>query len=286
MHGPLVTVICLCYNQQRFVEEAIESVLAQTYQNIELIIVDDASSDNSAATIKNIISKKSEIQFLPLSKNLGNCKAFNCALAISRGEYIIDLAADDILLPDRISKGVKALVNAGNSYGVNFTDAEWISEQGQNLYKHSERFPHTTIPRGNIYRDLIANFFICSPTMMYRRSVMDQLKGYDENLAYEDFDFWIRSSREFLYCYTPEVLVKKRIVSRSMSAKQFKPLNSQMKSTFMVCEKIMKLNRTQAEQSALNSRLLYEMRMSLRLLNLPLALKYLQLYFKNKSLKY
>jgi glycosyltransferase involved in cell wall biosynthesis len=286
MSLPQVTVICLCYNQAKFVKQAVLSVLAQSYSNVELVVVDDASNDNSRQVIGELVSLHPQISFISLSKNSGNCKAFNLALRKSQGEYIIDLAADDILLPDRVARGVDALQQSGDRFGVNFTDAGWISEDGRHLYRHSDRFPHSTVPQGDIYEDLIERFFICSPTMMFRRRVIDSLGGYDESLAYEDFDFWVRSSRQFLYCYTPEVLVKKRIVKGSMSQRQFRILSPQLKSTFKVCEKIMALNQSQGEQDALARRIFYELKFCMRLLNLPLAFAYAALYLKNRRLRY
>jgi len=286
MSLPRVTVICLCYNQERFVAEAILSVLYQTHPDIQLLVVDDASTDNSAAVIQALVRLHPQINFLQRPENGGNCKSFNQALLRAEGEYIIDLAADDVLLPDRVSKGVAALTRAGDAYGVNFTDADWMAEDGTFLYRHSARFPHETIPQGDIYQDLIGRFFICSPSMMIKRSVLDALGGYDETLAYEDFDFWIRSSRIFEYCYTPEVLVKKRIVKNSMSHKQFTLRSPQLKSTFRVCQKILDLNESKAEQKALGGRILYEIKICLRLLHFSLALDYVKLYFKNVSLRY
>jgi glycosyltransferase involved in cell wall biosynthesis len=278
---PTVTVICLCYNQARFVEEAINSVLAQTYPHVQLVVVDDASTDDSVSVIGRLAALHQGIEFLPLSHNVGNCKAFNHALAHARGEYIIDLAADDILLPGRVASGVEVLREAGGSCDVQFTDAEWIAADGKHLYWHSDRFPHHTIPQGDIYKDLISRFFICSPTMMFKRDVIQSLGGYDEALSYEDFDFWIRSSRNFRYCYTPEVLVRKRIVRNSMSHKQFTLFSEQQRSTYRVCEKIMSLNRSADEKSALAGRILYEMRVCLRLLDFLLLVKYMILYIKN-----
>jgi glycosyltransferase involved in cell wall biosynthesis len=279
--GPLVSVICLCYNQAEFVQEALTSVLIQSYPNIELIVVDDGSTDNSEKVIQQFVIQNPSIQFLPLKQNLGNCKAFNKGLALSKGAFIIDLAADDVLLPDRTTKGLKALEALGPEYGVNFSDAEWIAENGKHLYLHSKRFPHHHIPQGDIYRNLISKFFICPPTMMFRRSVIEYLGGYDENLAYEDFDFWIRSSRKFLYCYTPEVLVKKRVAENSLSSKQSKNLNPQLRSTYLVCKKIFALNRSNEEQRALSRRILYEFKVCVQLLDFTTAFKYVRLWLRN-----
>jgi glycosyltransferase involved in cell wall biosynthesis len=286
MPSPTVTVICLCHNQGRFVKEAIESVRTQTYPNIQLLVVDDASTDNSVAIIKACLDTIPSARFFPLSQNMGNCKAFNHALKYADGDFFIDLAADDVLLPDRISEGVKALMAAGKDYGVNFTDAYRVAEDGKVLSRHSDTFPPQTIPEGDIYRELIARYFICSPTMMFRADVIRALAGYDDSLAYEDFDFWIRSSRNFSYCYTPQVLVKKRIVKDSMSARQFSLFDRQLESTFRVCEKILTLNRSADEQKALRQRILYEMRVCVRLLRVRLLIKYTWLLMRNSAMRY
>ena len=261
-------------------------MLQQTYSNIQLLVVDDASNDNSVQMINDCIRTHPEIKFFALPRNVGNCKAFNSALAHAKGEFIIDLAADDALLPERIAAGVRALDDAGSEYGVNFTDALWINERGDRLQRHSDRFPHSQVPQGDIYREVITKFFICSPTMMFRADVIRSLGGYDESLRYEDFDFIVRSARDWKYCYTPEVLVKKRVLPGSMSKKQFSFFSSQQASTLRICQKILALNRTHEEQSALSKRILYEMRVCLRLLHLPLVWRYALLFLKNFRMRY
>jgi glycosyltransferase involved in cell wall biosynthesis len=286
MTPPWVSIICLCYNHEKFVQEAIESVLHQTYPNIELIVVDDGSTDNSADVISKLVSNYPSVSFLRLEKNIGYCKTFNRALAQTRGDFIIDLAADDILLPERVAEGVNVFQQLGDEYGLNFTDAEIVNEEGKHLRFHSDRFPHDSIPQGDCYASLINRYFICSPTMMFSRKLIDALHGYDESLAYEDFDLWIRGSRLFKFHYTPKVLVKKRSVPNSMSKNQFTRKDKQRQSTFAVCQKILELNKTQAEQRALSERITYEIKQSLKLLDFRLALKYLALRNRNQSLSY
>jgi glycosyltransferase involved in cell wall biosynthesis len=276
---PIVSVICLCYNQERFVRDAIYSVLSQTYTAIELIVLDDASTDNSREIIESIVNveERSSIQFIALKENIGNCKAFNMGLKVAKGEFIIDLAADDILLPTRIQEGVDLLIKLGDSYGVTFSDAEYISEEGKHLNFHSENFPHQTIPQGDIYRDVIQRYFICAPTMMFKRAVIETLGGYDEELFYEDFDFWVRSSRSFKYGYSDQVLVKKRIVRQSKSQTQYKFGSTQMRSTFIICKKILNMNKDREEMRALNVRVNYELRQSILTGNFKLGMDYLVL---------
>ena len=84
------------------------SVFQQTYSNIQVIIVDDCSTDGSVSIIKKIISRYShQIQFVALKQNVGNCKAFNQGLALATGEFVIDFSTDDLMLPDRIEKQVE-----------------------------------------------------------------------------------------------------------------------------------------------------------------------------------
>jgi glycosyltransferase involved in cell wall biosynthesis len=283
MELPLVSVICLCYNHARFVKEAIESVRLQTHPRVQLVVVDDASTDNSVQVIRESIQGRPEITFLSLPQNLGNCRAFNKGFATSSGSFIIDLAADDVLMPNRIEAGLNAFASLGLDYGVHFSDAELIDEAGNRIGYHSDRFPHASIPQGGIYKDLISRYFINSPTMMMRRSVLEKLGGYDESLAYEDFDFWIRSSREWKYAYTPEPLVRKRMLKNSMSTSQYRKKSIQLASTFRVCEKILQLNRTPDETRALSKRIRYEMKRAALLREWGLALGYFKLLLRNHS---
>jgi len=271
MTSPLVTVICVCYNHSRFVTEALDSIVNQTYANIELIVIDDGSTDGSGKVIKKWMATHSEVTLIMNGKNLGYCKTFNKAFQISKGEFYIDLSADDVLMPGRIEQGVSLLEKSGADFGVTFSDAQYMDEQGKPIRIHSEKYPHATIPSGDIYSEVIQRYFICSPTMLFRRSVLDLLQGYDELLAFEDFDFWVRASRNFKFIYFPQVLVKKRVVSNSMSAKQFERSDPQRWSTLEVCKKIKLLNRNDEEVIALRKRIWYELRVSLKSFDFNLA---------------
>jgi glycosyltransferase involved in cell wall biosynthesis len=283
---PKVYIICTCFNHEHYVVESLQSVLSQSYKNYELIVIDDGSSDRSAAVIENFQRQHPQFTFIRLERNEGICKAFNTGFNVSNGDFIIDLAADDVLLPDRVERGVELFKTLDNNYGVIFADAEWIDAHGNRLFLHSQKYPHDTIPQGDIYKDLIERYFICSPTIMFRKSVIDTLGGYDETLTYEDFDFWIRSSRIYKYRYQPNVLVKKRKLKNSLSHNQFKILNKHGYSTYKVCSKILELNRTDVERDALRRRIQYEIRQSIKTLDASLAYKYFLLWLKNNSRRF
>jgi glycosyltransferase involved in cell wall biosynthesis len=261
---PLVSVICLCYNHENYIREAVESVLAQTYSNIEIIIVDDLSTDASRGVIMRIVGDHPSIKYLPLDKNHGNCAAFNRGLALAHGEYIVDLATDDVMLPERIEKQVAALQKLDHSWGVVFTDVLYIDHDSQPLFQHYpyllEKQLIKQVPQGDIYRELISTYFISAPSMLVRRKVFEQLNGYDETLAYEDFDFWIRSSRIFKYAFLNEPLTRVRKTSRSLSRKAYVPGDQQLHSTYKVCRKAQALNKSSDENDALRKRVRYEFR--------------------------
>lgn len=252
-------------------QEALESVLSQTYPAIELIIVDDGSTDGSKEIIGDFVETH-DVPFVDIDEPVGNCTAFNRGWRQSSGDYLIDLAADDILLPDRVGIGIERLEETG--YGVHFSDAELIDKDGEFLSNHNDRF-NDLIPEGDLYKDLVSRYLICPPTMMIRNEVMKRLDGYDEKLAFEDFDFWVRSAREFKYCYTNKVLVKKRMLVNSHSSSQKRFRNEHQKSILKVCWKILEMNKTKEEGNALKRRCWHEIRQCIKKGNLGLVPGYL-----------
>ncbi len=279
---PLVSVVCLCYNHAAFVAEAIDSVLQQTYTHIQLIVVDDGSNDGSQEVIKELQSAEG-FQFIALQENKGNTRAFNIGLEQCRGKYVIDLAADDVLCRDRLEKQVAFFEKQPGNVGVLYSDAWYIDIEGKKKYRHSERCgqpPYT----GDVYARLVQYYFVSPPTMMMRKTVLDQLGGYDENLAYEDFDFWVRSSRSWHYAYQPEALTWIRITPGSLSSKAYQPDDKQLHSTFLVCEKIKTLNKLPSEDQALLRRLSYEIRHAVWSANFAEATLFIGLYRKLQPL--
>lgn len=257
-NNPLVSVICLCYNQAAFLKESLESVWNQTYENIQLIVVDDCSTDQSIQEIEKLLVDK-DVLFIKLETNIGNTSAFNRGLKFVKGDYVIDLAADDVLDKDRIKKQVAFFNTCSDKVGVIYSDAMYISESRQMQSRHfsnKKLRPH----QGDIYKELIGKYFIPTPTMMIRKSVFDELNGYDPHLAYEDFDFWIRSSRNWEYAFQDEILTYIRKVKGSFSTKAYTLNNNQVHSTYLVCKKIYELNSSESEQTALRKRLSYEIR--------------------------
>ena len=264
-NNPLVTIICLCYNHEAYVVESLNSVINQSYSPIELIIVDDYSTDSSKTIIGTWLEKNPEIQFIANENNLGNTKSFNKALKLAKGEYIIDLAADDILLPNCVSFQIDAFQNSKyKNLGVVYGNVELISENG---VFDSYYFPvnnHKKIIEnritGDIYQSILSGGnSICSVSAMIKKTVFDHLEGYDETLTYEDLDFWIRASRLYEFDFIDEPLVQKRIVTNSLGSDFFKKKDAKGKkinySTYLILKKVIKLNQSKQEDLALQKRI-------------------------------
>jgi len=183
MNHPLVSVICLCFNQEKFIEASVQSILNQTYDAFEIIIVDDASNDQSPDIIRKLVEQNSQIQSIFLPENLGNCKAFNKGLKLAKGEYIIDLAGDDILYEERLEHQIMQFYELEEDYGVVFSDAQYLDQQGKSLRRHfsgpGPRVKIEPVPSGDIYWDIIGTYFIPTPTMMMKKEVLERLGGYE-----------------------------------------------------------------------------------------------------------
>lgn len=280
--SPKVTIICLCYNHSKFIAEAVESVFNQTYSNLELIIVDDASQDNSKEVITNLCVKYSQIRFIQNEQNLGMCKSFNKGLSFSTGEFIIDLAADDILYPDRIEKQVHAFQNLDIHFGVVFSDAMMMNEKGKDLHTFYKRSTDgellENVNDGDVFTKVVTSYHICSPTIMMKKKVLEELGGYDPSLSYEDYDFFIRSSRNYKYFFINEVLTGKRDVKGSDSYSWYKRKhNLHLSSTLKILKKYLWLCKNEEEINAGLSSIRYHMRQSLFMECHSLCIDYFEL---------
>lgn len=287
---PLVSVICLCYNHEEYVVEALNSVINQAYPNIELLIADDFSSDNSVSVIKSWLESHPDITFITNKTNLGNTKTFNILAKIATGEYIIDLAADDILLPNCVEKQVTTFQNSGyKKLGIVYGNLIEIEGNGNFLrnYYTNEDEPKS----GDIYKMVIGRTTqICSVSSMIKKSVLEKSDFYDENLDYEDLDLWIRVSRNFEFEYIPEVLTKKRVLSNSLSSHFLLKNNSKTKklntSTLKILIKAYKLNQSKEEHKALLGRIRFEMYKFIKARNFILLFKLLVLEIKVRIKSY
>ena len=268
LRSPLVTIIALCHNHAPYLREALDSILAQDYAPLEVWLVDNGSTDGSPALLRTYAQAHPTWHLLLLPANVGNCRAFNQAFFQSQGEFIVDFATDDVLLPQRLSQQVALFASLPPDYGVVYSNCALIGEAGLPLGLHHQASGRGQLrPRpasGWVFAEVLGRYFISTPTMLMRRATLLALGGYDEALSYEDFDFWVRASRDWRFQYQDAVTTRKRKHPRSMSAQVTAAHDPYLLSTIAVCRKALALCHTPAEARALARRLRYELRHALR----------------------
>ena len=175
-----VSIIIPCYNQSKYVIDAIESAAAQTYPEIEIVCINDGSTDETAEIITGIAPKFKQMLFLDQKENKGVVKARNLAISKSTGTYILPLDADDAIEPDYVEKAVKILQN-NPEIGVVYCKARYFGSK-QGIWK---------LPEFNKNEMLYTNHVFVSA--LFRKSDFEKLGGYKEymNDGYEDWDLWL-----------------------------------------------------------------------------------------------
>ena len=217
---PLVTIGVLSYNNARFIIETLDSIKAQTYSNIELIIVDDCSKDNSVVLITEWLNEhRYPAEFIVNEKNLGICKSLNIILSKANGKYFVPFSSDDIMMAGRIENEVNTFEGQGDEVGAIYSDAYVINELSEPFYgwfiQKYRQFE--TLPTGDIFNDLVVRNFIPAVAIMIRRSVFFLIGNYDESLPYEDYDMHLRIAKSYKFINHSFVTVKYRVHSKSLS---------------------------------------------------------------------
>jgi len=216
----LLTVMAVCYNHARFLTECLDSIRAQTFQDFQLIITDDASTDGSPSLIRGWLSaNKVSARFIRHQSNRGLCATLNEALAAVRGKYLAKISADDAWLPDKLERQSQVMESLPACVAVLYGDALQIDEAGRVLprkflLEHGVNGPG---PSGNVFKFLLRRNFIPSMTTMIRTACLRDVGGYDESLAYEDWDMWLRLARRYEFEFLPEIFARYRIVNSSLS---------------------------------------------------------------------
>lgn len=197
---PLVSVVMPVYNGERYLREAIDSILNQTYTNFEFIIINDGSTDKSEQIVLSYTD--SRIRYLVNEKNLGICTALNKGLDASQGKYIARMDCDDISMPDRFQKQVHFL-EKNTEVGIVGSD---IIVFGDELDDQYFDFVHD---KDGCKAGLIFNTCFAHPTVMFRRSILVENNLY-YNVDYsglEDFELWWRMSQ-----YTELINIKEPLL--------------------------------------------------------------------------
>jgi len=191
---PKISVCMPNYNYGHFIGQSIQSVLDQDFNDFELIIVDDCSTDNSEEVIRSFSDNR--IKYHHNNTNIGRLKNINKCLQLSQGEYITILPSDDLYTPSSLTKR-KEILDSNPSVGFVFSSALIIDEKGEKV-RNSSPFGDSWIKKGEeVFRLLILGNFIGTLTCMVRKSCFDSLGLLDENIkatGSRDWEMWLRTS--------------------------------------------------------------------------------------------
>ena len=183
---PTVSVLMSVYNGQPYLSESIESILVQDFQDIEFLIVDDCSTDDSLATIEEAAARDCRIRVLRNEQNIGLTKSLNRGLSEARGEFVARIDADDISDAARLSRQVAAMSKAPDLI-VTGTVMRLIDAEGQETGR-TEAFDCHTLPAQLFFFNSITH-----SSVMFRRAPIQALGGYDESLVRaQDYDLWLK----------------------------------------------------------------------------------------------
>lgn len=207
MQQPLVSVVVISYNHGKYITEILNSLKAQSYTNWELIVADDASSDQSVTIFKdwlrenNIVAKEIFHQ-----KNTGLATVLNEAVALCEGKYLKLIAADDFMHPECLQKSVNCLEEKGEEYAMVFTDTFCIDENSNALPDFADYDALGLVSAQDFRKELIKGNRIAALTVLVRKDVILETGEYDSKFIVEDYYRWLKINDRYLIAYLPEKL--------------------------------------------------------------------------------
>lgn len=216
-----VSVIVPVYNRRDIILETINSVLNQTYQKFEIIIIDDGSNDYTWKIIKKL--KEDNIKYIYQKHSGLPAKARNTGLKVATGEYIAFLDSDDVWLPTKLELQIKYL-ESNPEIDIVYSNAIIIDEHG--IRKDLLMDPNSA-KSGGVFLELLKETFVPILTVLMRKGVFETIGIFNEDLsmrAAEDYEYWLRASLKFNFGYIDEPLALYRVHSQSASMTINRPL--------------------------------------------------------------
>lgn len=202
-NNPTVSVIIPTYNRAHLVGRAIQSVLNQTYQDVEIIVVDDGSTDNTEEVVNSFNDNR--IRYIRRKENSGTSAApRNTGIKITRGKYIAFQDSDDEWLPQKLEKQMRVFENASPEVGIVYTGF-WRIASGKKTYVPSSRI---TPKEGDIHNILLEGNFIGGAVTLIKKECFERAGMFDEELPQlMDWEMWIRISKYYQFKCIDEPLV-------------------------------------------------------------------------------
>jgi glycosyltransferase involved in cell wall biosynthesis len=199
---PLVSIVVPSYNRAQYVPATLDSILAQNYKNLELIFIDDGSTDDTAEILDAYSKRDSRIQYHH-QNNSERAVARSKGMQLANGEYVCLVDSDDVWYPGKLEKQI-AIMEKDRDIAMSYAAVNRIDMQGNSL-GHARR-QHQGYS-GQVYPELLKRNFISSVTPMFRKELVNEVGEQRTDLIpYEDWDFWLRLSKLGKFHFTQEPL--------------------------------------------------------------------------------
>ena len=226
----VISVIIPTYNSDKYISEAIHSVLRQTCTEYEIIVIDDGSTDSTRQIIENNFP---QIRYFYIP-NQGVSKARNYGIQRARGEFIAFLDADDLWLPEKLGKQLK-LFMADQELMLAFTAHRVFNDNG---FKDLNFSKNERLMKGDVVKNIFLYSHVTTSTVMVRRQVFQEIGYFEENLkAAEDDNLWMRIALKFRIHLLDEVLVHYRWTENSLSRSEYNLLDGVLKNIDLIEKK-------------------------------------------------
>ncbi len=214
---PLVSVIIPSYNHVNYVGQSIRSVWRQTYNKIELIVVDDASTDGTAEVVSELESESPiPMWVVKKSHNRGVSNSLNIGLSMASGEWVGFLSSDDYYITNKIERQIEIALTSPGEYGCIHTNAFSISEDGS-ILKARKQGAGRNILHGDCFESLLyAKGMVMPTSALIKRTCIDMVGQFDESMIAEDYDYFLRLSRGTKFYYLDEHLLCVRALPGSL----------------------------------------------------------------------
>ena len=228
MNTPLVTILTSIYNHEKYLDDYFESIVNQTYENIQLILIDDCSTDHSTKVVdkwmERLEARFNNLIYIPRTENMGLIYNCNHGLSLAEGKYICLFASDDAMLAKNIEEKVKFL-ESDLDFGMVYSDGYFIKESDHLINHNGEGSFKRFSDRKKLYKNQIfiqlieKGNFIQAPSVLVRKEKLLEFGGYSQEYMFEDYYMWLQIAKKYKVGCIMEPLVYYRQTTNSLSRK-------------------------------------------------------------------
>ena len=241
-----VSIILPTYNRAREITDSIKSVLAQTYKEFELLVIDDGSTDETEEVVRAISDDR--IRYMKLEQNRGQAAARNYGISNAKFDYIAFQDSDDKWNPQKLEMQMKVMNDASSKVGMVYHKMRYQLEDIGSIIKPDEDIAPDR-KRGNIYQELLWNNLIGMPTLLVKRVCLEEAGGFDETMkSLEDYDLVLRIAKKYEAEFIDEILLEAALTEGGVSS-------NSVQHVLASCVLIQKYKKDYLATNTLNHRL-------------------------------